>query len=127
MANITGIGKHDNFVANLWKTQSVPAKKQPAPPPASWTFLTNHAHVLVCIAQNPDIRISEIADLVGIGERAAHRIVGDLVGERYVTRKKDGRRNTYSVDFSRNLRHPLESSHTIGEVFKILARMRSAR
>lgn len=105
----------------------MPAKKQPAPPAATWTFLTNHGHVLVCIAQNPDIRISEIADLVGIGERAAHRIVSDLVAERYVIRKKDGRRNTYSVDFSRHLRHPLEATHTIGDVFKILARMRPPR
>lgn len=86
-----------------------------------WTFLTNHGHVLVCIAQNPDVRISEIADLVGIGERAAHRIVGELVNDGYVVRTKDGRRNTYSVDFSQPLRHPLESEHTVGEIFRVLA------
>ena len=103
--------------------KSIPS---PAPQP-SWTFLTNHGHVLVCIAQNPDIRISEIADLVGIGERAAHRIVSDLVEGRYVTRKKDGRRNTYSVDYSRHLRHPLEAGHTIGDIFKILAKMQPSR
>jgi len=114
-------------VSRLCDNRCVPSKKKPPVQSGSWTFLTNHAHVLVCIAQNPDIRIAEIADLVGIGERAAHRIVGDLVAEKYVTRQKDGRRNTYSVDFSRNLRHPLESSHTIGEVFKILARLRPPR
>lgn len=92
----------------------------------SWTFLTNHGHVLVCIAQNPDIRITEIASLVGIGERAAHRIVGDLAAGGYVIVTKDGRRNLYSVDFSRHLRHPLEADHTIGEIFKALARMRRA-
>ena len=113
----------------MWKSWDMATKKTPPAqePQASWTFLTNHGHVLVCIAQNPDIRIAEIADLVGIGERAAHRIVSDLVEGRYVTRKKDGRRNTYSVDYSRHLRHPLESGHTIGDIFKILAKMRPNR
>jgi DNA-binding MarR family transcriptional regulator len=101
-------------------------KKKPASPPeGSWTFFTNHGHVLVCIAQNPDIRISDIADLVGIGERAAHRIVGELVDGGYVIRTKDGRRNTYTVDYSQHLRHPLEAGHTIGEIFKALVRMKS--
>lgn len=86
-----------------------------------WTFFTNHGHVLVCIAQNPDVRISEIADLVGIRERAAHRIVSELVDDGYVIRKKDGRRNTYSVDFSQPLRHPLEADHSVGEIFRVLA------
>lgn len=103
--------------------------KQPnaSVPPSAWTFFTNHGHVLVCIAQNPDIRIAEIADLVGIGERAAHRIVSELVEEKYVVRKKDGRRNLYSVDYTQHLRHPLEAGHTIGEIFKILARKRPTR
>jgi len=103
------------------------ARPQPDPPgnppslrPPGWTFLTNHGHVLVCIAQHSDVRISRIADLVGIGERAAHRIVGDLVRDGYVVRKKDGRRNTYAVDFSQPLRHPLESGHSIGEIFRVL-------
>lgn len=86
-----------------------------------WTFLTNHGHVLVCIAKHSDVRISQIADFVGIGERAAHRIVSDLVRDGYVVRHKDGRRNTYAVDFNRPLRHPLESDHTIGEIFKVLS------
>lgn len=99
----------------------VPAGKGGSAAASNWTFLTNHGHVLVCIAQNPDVRISEIADLVGVGERAAHRIVGELVRDGYVTRKKDGRRNTYSVDFSQPLRHPLESDHTVGEIFRVLS------
>jgi len=77
--------------------------------------------VLVCIAHDPDVRISEIADLVGIGERAAHRIVCDLVRGGYVVRNKDGRRNTYAVNYEQPLRHPLESSHSIGKVFRALA------
>lgn len=88
-----------------------------------WTFLSNHGHVLVCIAQNPDVRIAEIAVLVGIGERASHRIVSDLVQGGYVLRNKEGRRNTYSIDFSQPLRHPLEADHTIGEIFKALVRI----
>jgi len=97
------------------------AKDARLPRPPQWTFLTNHGHVLVCIAHNSDIRISEIADLVGIGERAAHRIVSDLVRGGYVVRKKDGRRNTYAVDYTQPLRHPLESAHSIGEIFAGLA------
>lgn len=99
---------------------------RPAAPPA-WTFLTNHGHVLVCIARNPDVRIAEIADIVGIGERAAHRIVSELVDDGYVVRSKRGRRNSYAVDFTRPLRHSLEAEHSIGEVFLALAaRGRSA-
>jgi len=106
----------------------MPARKPAAapdhPPPrraSAWTFLTNHGHVLVCIAHNSNVRIAEIADLVGIGERAAHRIVCDLVKDGYVVRKKDGRRNTYAVNYDRPLRHPLESAHSIGEIFGALA------
>ena len=104
-----------------------PARKKSPEPGARWTFLTNHGHVLVCIAQNPDVRISEIADKVGIGERAAHRIVGDLVDGGYVARRKDGRRNTYTVDFSQPLRHPLEADHTVGEIFREITGMRRGR
>lgn len=100
--------------------KSAPLKQAPANPAAAWTFLTNHGHVLVCVAKNPDVRVSEIADLVGIGERAAHRILGDLVRDGYVNRKKSGRRNVYSVNFSRPLRHSLESNHSIGELFRTL-------
>lgn len=89
---------------------------------ARWNFLTNHGHVLVAIARNPDIRIAQIADLVGIGERAAHRIVQDLVDGGYVIRTHVGRRNTYSVDFTRSLRHPLESDHEIGAIFSVLSK-----
>jgi predicted transcriptional regulator len=97
------------------------AKNLPPRRPPTWTFLTNHGHVLVCIAHDSDVRISEIADLVGIGERAAHRIVCDLVRGGYVVRKKDGRRNTYAVNYDQSLRHPLESAHSIGEIFVALS------
>ena len=86
----------------------------------SWTFLTNHAHVLICLASNPELRISEIADLVGIGERATQSIVNDLVEAGYLTRTRVGRRNTYLVDPDRPLRHPLEQNHEIGVLLEAL-------
>jgi len=83
----------------------------------SWTFLTNHAHVLVCVAQNPEVRLAEIARLVGVGERAVHSIVQDLVDAGYVERTRNGRHNVYEVRLDQPLRHPLEASHQIIEVF----------
>ncbi len=89
-----------------------------------WTFLTNHAHVLVCIAEEPDARGRDIAERVGITERAAQSIVADLVAEGYVTRTKEGRRNRYEVNADAPLRHPLEEDHTIGELLVTLGRLR---
>jgi hypothetical protein len=86
-----------------------------------WTFLTNHGHVLVCIAKNPDVRISEIADQVGIGERAAQGIVTDLVEGGYVTRIRVGRRNHYAVNPDLPLRHPLERDHQVGALLGAVA------
>ncbi len=97
-----------------------PVVKQLVSTPAtvpSWTFLTNHAHVLVCIAQNPEVRLAEIARLVGIGERAVHGIVQDLVDAGYVLRARIGRHNVYEVRLDRPLRHPLEAGHQIADVF----------
>ena len=87
-----------------------------AVPRANWTFFTNHAHVLICIARQPDIRLSEVADLVGIGERAVHRIVHELEASGYLSVAKDGRRNVYTIDLDRPLRHPLESQHHVRAV-----------
>lgn len=93
----------------------------------TWTFLTNHAHVLLCIAQNPEVRLAEIARLVGIGERAVHSIVSDLVDAGYVVREKHGRNNVYEVRLDQPLRHPLEAGHQIAEIFKPLARPRRTK
>ncbi len=81
-----------------------------------WTFLTNHAHVLVLLAGNPDLRIRELAIEVGITERATQRIIGELVDSGYLDRHRQGRRNTYSLNRDRPLRHPLESHHTVGDL-----------
>jgi hypothetical protein len=74
-------------------------------PRMRWTFLTNHARALVCIAEDPQVRLREIAQRVGITERAAQTVVNDLVDAGYVTRKRVGRRNRYEIDASLPLRH----------------------
>ena len=79
----------------------------------NWTFLSNHAHVLVCVAKNPDVRLSEVAELVGIRERTVHRIVHELIAAGYIAVTKVGRNNVYSVDLDKPLRHPLEAEHNI--------------
>jgi predicted ArsR family transcriptional regulator len=79
----------------------------------SWLFLSNHGNVLLCIARDPSIRISELADRVGIGERAAQKIIADLAADGYITRTKDGRRNRYTINREARLRHPLFSDLTI--------------
>lgn len=86
-----------------------------------WTFLTNHGHVLVCIAGDPGIRGRDIADQVGITERAAQAIIADLVGEGYVKRTRIGRRNHYDINPDRPLRHPVEQPHSIGELLQFIA------
>ena len=103
-------------------TLALVGKQLASPPPEvpSWTFLTNHAHVLVCIAQNSEVRLAEIARLVGIGERAVHTIVDDLVHAGYVLRAKRGRNNVYEVLLNQPLRHPLEAAHRLVDVFGAL-------
>lgn len=81
-----------------------------------WTFLTNHGHVLVCIASDPGIRGRDIAGRVGITERAAQAIIADLVAGGYVRRTKVGRRNHYEIVPDQPLRHPVEQPHRVGEL-----------
>lgn len=88
----------------------------------TWTFFTNHGHVLVCLAGEPDLRTRDIAEMVGITERSAQAIIGDLVEAGYVTRTKEGRRNRYEVHGDIALRHPLEREHTVGELLGTLGR-----
>ena len=87
---------------------------------SSWVFLSNHGNVLLCIARDPQVRISEIADNVGIGERAAQKIIADLVGEGYLVRTKEGRRNRYQVNPRAQLRHPLFADLEIGPLIDVL-------
>ena len=87
-----------------------------------WTFLTNHAHVLLCIARDPELRIRDIATMVGITERAAQAIVSDLETEGYLNVAKEGRRNVYEVHPNVAFRHPLLRDHDIGEIMKVLGK-----
>lgn len=92
-----------------------------APHHAGWTFLTNHAHVLIALNRDPGLRQRDIADLVGITPGAVQRILDDLEAGGYLRREKVGRRNHYEVLDGAPLRHRLESSHTIGELLGLLA------
>ena len=85
-----------------------------------WDFLTNHAHVLTCVARDPGIRLRDIAEGVGITERAAHRILSELVTDGYVLRAKQGRRNRYEVVTELPLRHPLGGDQAVGDLLKVL-------
>jgi DNA-binding IclR family transcriptional regulator len=78
-----------------------------------WTFLTNHAHVLLCIAADPELRVREIAERVGVTERAAMRIIGDLVDAGYLARQRTGRRTTYRLRLDRPMRHPVEAERSV--------------
>lgn len=91
-----------------------------APKAGGWDFLTNHAHVLICVADDPGIRLRDIAAAVGITERAAHRIVSELVESGYVLRQRDGRRNHYEVVPDLPLRHPLVRGREVGDLLKVL-------
>lgn len=84
-------------------------------------LLTNHAHVLLCVARDPSIRLREIGDCVGVTERAAHRIVGDLEREGYLSRKRVGRRNLYEVDLELPLGHELEASVTVAQLIDLFS------
>lgn len=85
-----------------------------------WTFLTNHAHVLITIAREPDIRLRDIAERVGITERGAYGIVNDLVKAGYLSRTRDGRRVRYQIHPDFPLRHPVEREHTVAELLQLL-------
>lgn len=81
-----------------------------------WTFLTNHAHVLLCIARDPEIRLRDIAARVGITERAAQKIVHDLADFEYVAVTRVGRRNSYRVLAGGRFRHPLEAEREVADL-----------
>ena len=85
-----------------------------------WRFVTNHTQVLLCIARDDDVRLRDVAERVGITERAAQRIVADLVEAGFVERKRFGRRNHYSIDRRAKMRHPAQVNQEIGELLDLL-------
>ena len=86
----------------------------------SWRFLSNHTQVLLCIQRDPDARFRDIAETVGITERAAQRIVADLVESGYVESERIGRRNHYRVNTDVSMRHPAQEGHDVGELLRLL-------
>ena len=84
-----------------------------------WTFLSNHGHVLVYLARNPEVRVRELADAIGFTERAALGIIGDLEAEGYISVIKVGRRNKYRVNRKLKFRHSTESHKRIGDLINI--------
>lgn len=103
---------------------AVPSAAAPAPAPAAaprtgaapWTFLTNHAHVLIALAEDPDARLRDVAARVGITERAVQHIVGDLEAAGVLVRSRTGRRNHYALNGDVALRHPVESHRTVADL-----------
>ena len=97
-----------------------PATTWPAKVGAQWTFLTNHSHVLVLLARNPSMVLREVAQQVGVTERAVQRIIADLEAADIVVREKLGRQNHYQIRANHALRHPVESHRTIGDLLALL-------
>ena len=91
---------------------------EPAAP--GWTFLTNHAQVLVRIARDPGVRLRDIGERVGITERAAHRIVAELADAEYITRQRNGRRNHYTVNAHLPFPETLAREQNVGQLLEIL-------
>jgi DNA-binding MarR family transcriptional regulator len=87
-----------------------------------WTFLTNHAHVLLCIAEKPDLRMRDLARLIGITERAVQRIVNDLAEEGYLDVEKGGRCNIYTTHREKHLRHPIEAHSRVNDLLRLLSK-----
>lgn len=86
----------------------------------AWTFLTNHAHVLLCLARDPEARLRDVAQQVGVTERAVQRIVTELEEAGYVERAREGRRNTYVVRSGLPLRHPIEQHRTVASLIDLV-------
>jgi DNA-binding MarR family transcriptional regulator len=88
---------------------------------SSWTLLSNHGHVLVCIANDPHMRLRDVAAQVGITERAVQRIILDLEQAEMLRREREGRRNRYRINAQQPLRHALEQQHTVGELVEAVS------
>jgi DNA-binding transcriptional ArsR family regulator len=91
-----------------------------AAPARTWTFLTNHSHVLICLARGEALTARELSNSIGITERAVQVILAELTEAGYLVKRKDGRRNIYTVNQRGRLRHPLESHHTVGDLIAAL-------
>jgi len=88
---------------------------------SDWTFLTNHAHVFLCLAKSPHLRMREIASQVGITERAVQKIIHDLDNEGFIEIKKEGRCNVYTPRENKHLKHPIESHRLVEDLLRLVA------
>ena len=103
------------------ETRRIVRPAQPDPAAGRpWTFLTNHAHVLLCLARGDALTARELGVRIGITERAVQVILADLTGGEYLIKEKVGRRNLYTVNRKGRLRHPLEAHHSVGELITAL-------
>jgi len=93
---------------------------RPAATGAEWTFLTNHSHVLICLARDPQTRLRDVAEQVGITERAVQKIVQDLESAGVVERQRHGRRNHYRIHADRPLRHPVEAHCQVSDLLAMV-------
>ncbi len=93
---------------------------RPTTPECTWSFVSNYALVLVCVARDPDLTLREIADRVQVTERAVHRIVTGLEAAGVLRRTRTGRRNHYEIDPTVALRHPLEAHSSVGDLLGAL-------
>ena len=98
-------------------------KKKDAP----WTFLTNHSHVLLCLADDSEMRMRDIAEKVGITERAVQRIISDLVDSGYLQREREGRSNKYRIQEDMHLRHRIEHEKTIRDLVDLVLPQENSR
>ena len=87
----------------------------------SWTFLSNHAHALICLAMDGDCRVRDLAARIGITERATQRILADLEASGYLVRERHGRRSHHRLVLDRPMRHPVEHPHTVRDLIDALA------
>jgi DNA-binding MarR family transcriptional regulator len=94
-------------------------KKLKPDPRAGWTFLTNHSHVLICLSKNDGLRIRDMAERVGITERAVLKILGELEEGGIISRERDGRRTRYQIHASIPLRHPVEAHCNVSHLLRI--------
>jgi predicted transcriptional regulator len=99
----------------------------PRSEPAGWTFFTNHAHVLLCLAADPEMRLRDLATAVGITERAVHKVVSELEAGGVLAREKQGRRNVYTIHGKQPLRHPVESHCTVQGMIRFVLEAKPTR
>ena len=97
-----------------------PSNGRPSNKPAGWTFLTNHSHVLICLAMEPDMLLREVAQRVGITERAVQKIVLELEEGGVLVRERIGRRNHYTIQEGRALRHPVEGHRRVKDLLDMV-------